>query len=229
MDSTEGDVAYVKITKIGETTGGKTEYTYEMAEAEDVLFMPDTLPLSVSYLNESGEAAVSVDDMTKAMTDVEATALDVGDFLAFCDGAYSENATASAYGKITGVQKSGDGAQYLITYETYENENDYTAALDEALDVYYERAEDITLTPEEQSELQKHLIDDVKQSGYMEQAAQYMAAVLLESEDASHIPTSEEIEARMQTISGTMLQADGASAKVNWTAARVSMYSKLQP
>ena len=230
VDSTKGDVAYVKITKIGDTTDGKTEYTYEMAEAEDVLFMPDTLPLSKKYLDtaEGNTIAVSVNDMTKAMTDVDATALDVGDFIAFCDGAYSENATASAYGKITGVQKSEDGTQYLITYETYENENDYTAALDEALDVYYERAEDITLTPEEQSELQKHLIDDVKQSGYMEQAAQYMAAVLLESEDPSHIPTSEEIEARMQTISGTMLQADGASAKVDWTAARVSMYSKLQ-
>ena len=230
VDSTKGDVAYVKITKIGDTTDGKTEYTYEMAEAEDVLFMPDTLPLSKAYLNtaDGNPIAVSVNDMTKAMTDVDATALDVGDFLAFCDGAYSENATASAYGKITGVQKNADGTQYLITYETYENENDYTAALDEALDVYYERAEDITLTPEEQSELQKHLIDDVKQSGYMEQAAQYMAAVLLESEDPSHIPTSEEIEARMQTISGTMLQADGASAKVDWTAARVSMYSKLQ-
>ena len=230
VDSTKGDVAYVKITKIGDTTDGKTEYTYEMAEAEDVLFMPDTLPLSKKYLDtaEGNTIAVSVDDMTKAMTDVDATALDVGDFLAFCDGVYSENATASAYGKITGVQKNADGTQYLITYETYENENDYTAALDEALDVYYERAEDITLTPEEQSELQKHLIDDVKQSGYMEQAAQYMAAVLLESEDPSHIPTSEEIEARMQTISGTMLQADGASAKVDWTAARVSMYSKLQ-
>lgn len=230
VDSTKGDVAYVKITKIGDTTDGKTEYTYEMAEAEDVLFMPDTLPLSKKYLNtaDGNTIAVSVDDMTKAMTDVDATALDVGDFIAFCDGAYSENATASAYGKITGVQKNADGTQYLITYETYENENDYTAALDEALDVYYERAEDITLTPEEQSELQKHLIDDVKQSGYMEQAAQYMAAVLLESEDPSHIPTSEEIEARMQTISGTMLQADGASAKVDWTAARVSMYSKLQ-
>lgn len=230
VDSTKGDVAYVKITKIGDTTDGKTEYTYEMAEAEDVLFMPDTLPLSKKYLDtaDGNTIAVSVDDMTKAMTDVDATALDVGDFIAFCDGAYSENATASTYGKITGVQKSEDGTQYLITYETYENENDYTAALDEALDVYYERAEDITLTPEEQSELQKHLIDDVKQSGYMEQAAQYMAAVLLESEDPSHIPTSEEIEARMQTISGTMLQADGASAKVDWTAARVSMYSKLQ-
>ena len=230
VDSTKGDVAYVKITKIGDTTDGKTEYTYEMAEAEDVLFMPDTLPLSKKYLDtaDGNTIAVSVNDMTKAMTDVDATALDVGDFIAFCDGAYSENATASAYGKITGVQKSEDGTQYLITYETYENENDYTAALDEALDVYYERAEDITLTPEEQSELQKHLIDDVKQSGYMEQAAQYMAAVLLESEDPSHIPTSEEIEARMQTISGTMLQADGASAKVDWTAARVSMYSKLQ-
>ena len=230
VDSTKGDVAYVKITKIGDTTDGKTEYTYEMAEAEDVLFMPDTLPLSKKYLDtaEGNTIAVSVNDMTKAMTDVDATALDVGDFIAFCDGAYSENATASAYGKITGVQKNADGTQYLITYETYENENDYTAALDEALDVYYERAEDITLTPEEQSELQKHLIDDVKQSGYMEQAAQYMAAVLLESEDPSHIPTSEEIEARMQTISGTMLQADGASAKVDWTAARVSMYSKLQ-
>ena len=230
VDSTKGDVAYVKITKIGDTTDGKTEYTYEMAEAEDVLFMPDTLPLSKKYLDtaDGNTIAVSVDDMTKAMTDVDATALDVGDFIAFCDGAYSENATASAYGKITGVQKSEDGTQYLITYETYENENDYTAALDEALDVYYERAEDITLTPEEQSELQKHLIDDVKQSGYMEQAAQYMAAVLLESEDPSHIPTSEEIEARMQTISGTMLQADGASAKVDWTAAWVSMYSKLQ-
>ena len=230
VDSTKGDVAYVKITKIGDTTDGKTEYTYEMAEAEDVLFMPDTLPLSKKYLDtaDGNTIAVSVDDMTKAMTDVDATALDVGDFIAFCDGAYSENATASAYGKITGVQKSEDGTQYLITYETYENEAAYTAALDEALDVYYERAEDITLTPEEQSELQKHLIDDVKQSGYMEQAAQYMAAVLLESEDPSHIPTSEEIEARMQTISGTMLQADGASAKVDWTAARVSMYSKLQ-
>lgn len=170
VDSTKGDVAYVKITKIGDTTDGKTEYTYEMAEAEDVLFMPDTLPLSKKYLDtaEGNTIAVSVNDMTKAMTDVDATALDVGDFIAFCDGAYSENATASAYGKITGVQKSEDGTQYLITYETYENEAAYTAALDEALDVYYERAEDITLTPEEQSELQKHLIDDVKQSGYME-------------------------------------------------------------
>lgn len=116
VDSTKGDVAYVKITKIGDTTDGKTEYTYEMAEAEDVLFMPDTLPLSKKYLDtaDGNPIAVSVNDMTKAMTDVDATALDVGDFIAFCDGAYSENATASAYGK--NHRRSKERGRYAVPH-----------------------------------------------------------------------------------------------------------------
>jgi len=108
VTSTEGDVAYVKITAKDDTV-----YSYEMAELEDVLFLPDVLPIQSSWDTDSidGQITVSPDNIASAMGSVEADSLDAGDFLGFLGAGvvYSETAAAASYGKITGCTTDENG------------------------------------------------------------------------------------------------------------------------
>ena len=111
------DVSFFEITAVNGTS-----YSYRGAEAEDVLFMPDVIPLLAEkdkdgdLDNNSATVAVSDltfgdDEMSQAMNLSSETTIDAGDFLAF----YTDiNSETLFYGEIQSVTVSGE--DYILDY-----------------------------------------------------------------------------------------------------------------
>ena len=225
VKSETGDVAYIKVTGVN----GK-EISYEMAEVEDVLFMPDVLPIQSDWDTDNVENQITISDanLTTAMNNVSASGLDVGDFLAFINGAYSENSTVSSYGKITGFTVNGDG-DYVITYTGAKE-----SAIEDSLDVYYTEDRKIELTESEQKQIENEVKQDVENSGYAEQAAVYLAALMMESDDLTKVPDTDAVARRMDEgnllideNSVTLLSADSKKASVEFDPSGINVKLKL--
>ncbi len=233
VESTTGDIAYIKIT--GATSeNGTTRYTYEMADVDDVVFIPDTLPIDISKDRDNDQTnhsvTISTDDLAQSMKDAEAKALDKDDIIVFYAGAYTEN-NAKGYAKITGF-KFADG-NCTIDYEPLDSEKAVEAEMDQALDVYYDQDQEINLTEKEKEEITNGIRSQMQDSGYMEQAGLYMAAMLLAGEDVNDLPSATEISEQI-----AMAQQDGhptlvmgsrkAEVSVNWSAVQVRFRRNLE-
>lgn len=213
VTSTEGHVAYVKIISVD-----GAEYTYEMADVEDVLFIPDVLPIESGWdldTTDSYILTVSAENLDTAMQEVDADSLDVGDFLGFLETAYSEGMTSAAsYGQITEYVIDGDG-NFVITYTVVDEEK-----IEDSLDVYYTQNREISLTEAEKSGIESEIKQDVADSGYVEEAALYLAAVMLESNNLSEIPDMESVNeglcamrtASVQNGSGIVTRSGGGNS-----------------
>lgn len=194
-NSDSGEVAYVKITQIDKTTN---TYTYEMAEVEDVLFLPDVLPIAVSSETDIPDEQITITsaDLTASLAAVEADALDVGDFVSFYtddgDPGYINEAIIS-YGKITEVAPNADS--YVITYESA-NEAD----IDSSLDVYYTQNYDIEMSDDEVSAIEEEIKGQVMASGYVEAASTYLAALAIETDGFSEIPENLDLQNCMLSL-----------------------------
>ena len=172
----DGAIAYVEITGVEGTT-----YSYRTADAEDVLFTPDVLPVSATY-QEDGTARVPksemdfTDDKYAEVGLSSQTSIDVGDFLLFYSGDFGKSATSAGYGKITGV--STDGDDYVLTYE------DATEAdVLSAMDVYTTR-EGVKpdLTDEQVAEMEADMERQARESGFAEAAAEYLAELAVQTD-----------------------------------------------
>ena len=195
--STEGDVAYIKITEVK----GNGTYGYEMADVEDVLFIPDVLPIQNGW-DADGDSSnnsitISAGNLSTALRNVDADSLDVGDFLSFINGTYSENAAAVSYGQVTGYRQSGDN--FIITYDAYDTQTG-ESKIESALDVYYTQDREITLNEAERKRIEDEIKSDVTGSGYVEQAAAYLAAVMLESDNLETVPDRNAVALTMDSI-----------------------------
>lgn len=233
VESTTGDIAYIKIT--GATTeGATTRYTYEMADVDDVVFIPDTLPIDINKDQDNDQTnhsvTISTDDLAQSMKDAEAKALDKDDIIVFYAGTYTE-ANAKGYAKITNF-KFADG-NCTIDYEPLDSEKAVEAEMDKALDVYYDQDQEIKLTEKEKEEITNGIRSQMQDSGYMEQAGLYMAAMLLAGEDVNDLPSATEISEQI-----AMAQQDGhptlvmgsrkAEVSVNWSAVQVRFRKNLE-
>lgn len=234
VESTAGDIAYIKIT--GATSeSGTTRYTYEMADVDDVVFIPDTLPIDIDKDQDGDQTndsvTISADDLAQSMKDAEAKALDKGDIIVFYAGTYTEN-NAKGYAKIKDF-KFEDG-NCTIDYEPLgSNESAVEAEMNQALDVYYDQDQEINLTEQEKAEITNGIRNQLQDSGYMEQAGLYMAAMLLAGDDVNDLPSATEISEQI-----AMAQQDGhptlvmgsrkAEVSVNWSAVQVRFRRNLE-
>ena len=193
-----GDVAYLKIIGISGST-----YQYESAEAEEVLFIPDVLPMPADADTDDSETTVTVDnkyldysaDLYAYMNLDSQTTVDVGDFFAFYAGDLGiesgENAaTLGGYGKITQVTENDDGTTTISYIVVSWNE------VKSCMDVYTEEAmtasemlEGVDIRSME-SEIEQQAID----SGFVEEAAQYMASLALATENFSELSENLNLE-----------------------------------
>jgi hypothetical protein len=118
-----GDMAYLEIAGIEGNT-----YSYVSADAEDVIFTPDVLPVPQYADTDSDDNTITVEnkyldysaDIYSYNNLDSQTTVDIGDFLAFYTGEYGvesgENANALVgYGKITRVKDNGNDTT-TITY-----------------------------------------------------------------------------------------------------------------
>ena len=222
VTSDAGDVAYIKIT---EALGGK-QYRYEMADVEDVLFLPDVLPIESDWDTdgEENQITISAANLSTALKNVDADSLDVGDFLTFINGTYSAEADAAAatYGKVTGFTQDGD--LWVITYEAADK-----SKLEEALDVYYTQEKPIEVTAEDIARIENELRNNIKKSDYPAEAAAYVMAVMLESDGLDAAPDPVAVAQTMDGITTYVVQdsivlyagSEKAKAEVDWKNFRV--------
>ena len=222
ITSDAGDVAYIKIT---EALGGK-QYRYEMADVEDVLFLPDVLPIENGWDTDSEENQITISaaNLSTALKNVDADSLDVGDFLTFINGTYSAEADAAAatYGKVTGFTQDGD--LLVITYEAADK-----SKLEEALDVYYTQEKPIEVTAEDIARIENELRNNIKKSDYPAEAAAYVMAVMLESDGLDAAPDPVAVAQTMDGITTYFVQdsivlyagSEKAKAEVDWKNFRV--------
>ena len=226
VTSDAGDVAYIKIT---EALGGK-QYRYEMADVEDVLFLPDVLPIERGWDEDQSDTTVTIsaERLSTALKNVNADSLDVGDFLTFITGSYNAGASdANAmYGRVTGFTQDGD--LWVITYEEADERT-----VEEALDVYYTQEKPIEVTQADIDRIEKDLRGNISQSDYPAQAAAYVMAVMLESDGLDAAPDPVAVAQTMDGITTYVVQdsivlyagSEKAKAEVDWTNFQVSIDS----
>ncbi len=238
VTSDTGDVAYIKITGVN----GGDSYNYEMADVEDVLFIPDVLPIQNDWDTDSNSTnhsiTVKVDDLAIAMKNVEADAVDEGDFLAFIEGSYNSTISEAAeesvtYGKITGVTyRTIDNDDFAVI--TYADAN--PVEIESALDVYYQEDKDIKVSGADKERIENDLKKNIQNSNYPAEAASYVMAVMEQSNGLDTAPDPAAVAAYMDTIStyaradgSIVLYADGkeAKAEVDWKNFKVKIGSSL--
>ena len=189
-----GDVAYVKIVSIDSST-----YYYEAAEAEDVLFTPDVLPIDVDNgdgttgWKENGTSVVINNNMLD-FSDTKygslglsaETSVDVGDFLAFFTGDFGDdNAQDLAYGEITAITVNKDGTT-TITYKEIKEEQ-----LMSAMDLYDETQLSETELKEalnkNKDEIQEIIEAQLVESDFFDDAGKYLAEIALKTDEVREI------------------------------------------
>lgn len=221
VTSTEGDVAYIKITAVN--TDGS--YSYEMADVEDVLFMPDVLPVQNDWDTDTSDNQITITsaELDTAMSNVNAKSLDEGDFISFINGAYDADSTQqTTYGKITHF--SNEGGICVIEY-TDATETD----VENSLDVYYSKEQQVEVSKEEQQEIESQILQDFEENEVAEQTAAYLAAVMSESDNLETVPDMAAVAQRMEntqivrSLNGVYACASGSKAKVNFDRNKIKI------
>lgn len=221
VTSTEGDVAYIKITAVHTNDN----YSYEMADVEDVLFMPDVLPVQNDWDEDKldNQITITATNLNTAMSNVNAKSLDEGDFISFINGAYNADSTQqTTYGKITHFRNVGEN--YVIEY-TSAKESD----IENSLDVYYSKEQQVKVSKEEQQEIESQILQDFEENEVAEQTAAYLAAVMSESDNLETVPDMAAVAQRMEntqivrSLNGVYACASGSKAKVNFDRNKIKI------
>lgn len=221
VTSTEGDVAYIKITAVGTNDN----YSYEMADVEDVLFMPDVLPVQNGWDEDKldNQITITATNLNTAMSNVNAKSLDEGDFISFINGAYDADSTQqTTYGKITHF--SNEGGICVIEY-TDATETD----VENSLDVYYSKEQQVEVSKEQQQEIESQILQDFEENEVAEQTAAYLAAVMSESDNLETVPDMAAVAQRMEntqivrSLNGVYACASGSKAEVNFDRNKIKI------
>lgn len=221
VTSTEGDVAYIKITAVN--TDGS--YSYEMADVEDVLFIPDVLPVQSDWDTDTSDNQITITskELDTAMSNVNAKSLDEGDFISFINGAYNaDSEQQTTYGKITHFSNVGEN--YVIEY-TSAKESD----IENSLDVYYSKEQQVEVSKEQQQEIESQILQDFEENEVAEQTAAYLAAVMSESDNLETVPDMAAVAQRMEntqivrSLNGVYARAGGSKAKVNFDRNKIKI------
>lgn len=204
MDMSSGKDSEVSFFEI---TGAKgNQYTYRGAKAEDVLFMPDVLPLSRSKDmdgqpdNNSVTVAKSDltfgnDEMSRALQLDGNTKVDEGDYLAL----YTDTDSGTPdYGEITSVSTSGD--QYIVGYRPVTWDE-----VQETMDVYRkENVEgDELLEDTDREKLEEDIETQAADSGFATEVVENIADAAMKTE------SFEELEKSLQEDLGADISLHG--------------------
>lgn len=205
-DANTGDVSYVKITGVNKTTN---TYSYQSAAVEDVLFVPDVLPVKASHKTAKEEnpsddytILVPVEELTfTAASGVENldknTTVDVGDFLAFYTGeSYTtENAESDGYGRITAVDYTTDelGSDYYQLTYTDATKDDVLSSMD--VDTTDPISGDAMLHDVDTQKLEKQIARQAIESGFAQTVADRIS-VAIDEMDLSGLTAGDEIDLR---------------------------------
>ena len=174
----DGDVAYVKITDKNGSV-----YSYVSAKAEEVVFLPDVIPVAKSEDTDSNPNTLTVKNSVLDFRDFEnqevlnsKTKVNVDDYVAIYEGNLGE-AKEAQYGKITKVEKGDEFT--VITFESATQEE-----IKASLDTYVVNGIDMSLESSELNGIEDDILEQAIDSDFSSQAALYMAENVLNIEDA---------------------------------------------
>lgn len=189
-----GDVAYMKIINID----GSTHY-YAAAEAEDVLFTPDVLPINV----EEGKGTTGWTDNGTTVTVVSSvldfssseyedmglnseTTVDVGDFLVFYIGNFGEiNAQDITYGEVTKIEVNEDSTT-TINYNPME-EKDILSAMELYDETKLPKDEILDSINKNKEEIQEIIEAQLMGSNFFDEAGEYLAKLALQTDEVREV------------------------------------------
>ncbi|MBR5128781.1 MAG: InlB B-repeat-containing protein, partial [Firmicutes bacterium] len=193
-----GDIGYVEITA---KDGNK--YSYKSAQAEDIIFTPDMLPVPEGVDLDKKASTITVDDkyfdyskdFYASMDLGSQTTVDVGDFLVFYTGnleiTQGKNAAErKGFAEVTGVTKNDNGT---TTVKYKEVSWDY---VDSSMDVYTqdEMTADELLEGINKEEVEAEIEQQAIDSGFVEEAAQYLASLSLATDNFSKLSDNMNLE-----------------------------------
>ncbi|WP_434752918.1 InlB B-repeat-containing protein [Paenibacillus amylolyticus] len=202
----DGDVAYVRITKIDDST-----YTYDRADAKEVLLKPDVLPVNVKddTDGESDNHSITIEHIAMNYSDSvyepfglnELTTVDVGDFIGFYEGTFAaETSKVTGYGRITSITPAAE--MDIITYKDATIED-----IQNVFNIYQKQAIDgkDLLSKEQIEQLEEQIEQQAIASGFVDQAADYLSDLAMETKGIKEI----------QNIKAQSSRGSGESSRVS--------------
>lgn len=217
----DGQVSYLEITGVL----GNNQYSYTGAEFENVVFIPDVLPIKDDGSYSDGKVTVAKSALSfggaeyKKFNLDKDTTVDKGDYITFYTGNLNseKNITLVGYGKVTGVTENG--ASYEISYETVD--------VNEVLSSFqmYSSVDDVEIpvTEEVASNLKNEMLANIADSNLAEESALYIAGLIAgDFSDLSEFEHAEELknmtfttdDGKELTLEEVRLLADGGAKKV---------------
>ena len=196
----DGNIVYAAIT----AKNGNT-YTYRTADPENVLFTPDILPVSnTADMDPNDGNTLTVDAgvfdfRNGALADMgldAATTVDAGDFVALYDGTDPRDATTVSYGEIDAVRLDVlNGTDvYVITYIPVSED-----AVLASMDLYHTENREIELTPQQRAGIEGDLLAQAADSGFIDEAAEYLTALALETDGFRELADGFDLESFTMT------------------------------
>ncbi len=216
-----GGVAYVNITE----KNGNT-YSFKTADSQDVLKKPEVLPVSRDEDKDGkSDHSITVDASVFDFSDPKyaqlgydsSTTVDEGDFLLFYTGSFATASNAS-YAKVTKVSKNG--TDFVVEY--VDSTEDEVLA---SMDMYNSRKSDINLSDEEINTLQKNLEDQALASGFLDDAADYLVALALETDGFKELSDDLDLDLNsynIQLADGTKLTDSDMALMDNGSEAKIT-------
>ena len=196
-DEENGDLAYIEIT-----ARNGNRYSYKNAAPEDVIFEPDVLPIPSDADQDEADDTITVDNTyldfssdVYANIDLDSqTTVDAGDFLMFYTGTFGKQsgedaAQLESYAKIIAVQPKDEVT--TIAYEEVSWEE-----VQEAMDIYAENTmsgEDM-IEGVDTAELEAQIEQQALDSGFAEEAAQYLGSLALATENFTKLSENMNLE-----------------------------------
>jgi uncharacterized repeat protein (TIGR02543 family) len=191
-------IAYITVDSVMGEVGNQSVH-YTDSEAEEVIFMPDVLPIYagngtklVSYhkATEVSDGAIEIasEDLNFStfadMGLTSETTVDDGDFIALYTGDFTNASTSDgvSYGEITEVHK--DSGVLTISYRSVTE-----GQMQEVLD-YHSKNDvnsDAMLEEIDVAALEKDIEEQVVESGFAEEASTYLTALAMETDGFKNI------------------------------------------
>lgn len=190
--------AYIKITGLDGNT--VTFSSIDESEAEKVVFIPDTLPFSVTELPSeiTGQIAMSqMDKAARAFMGLNETAeAEVGDFIVLFVGELAEisDDTEVYYAVVTEIDAD------ILTYKKTTKE-----VMEKALDTFLTETQDgdAMLENVDILALEQSIENQVRESGFAEDAAMYLASMATQTNGFKNL--SNLTDARWEDANGNTL------------------------
>ena len=189
-----GKIGYYKVTE----NLGDGLYAYETPDFEDVVFLPDNIPVANDGSFEDGQVILTpgqLDFSDPFYADFrldENTTLDVGDFLTFYNGNLRDEETLSSVGTgiVTAVEKTEFGS-FVVSYEEATTED-----MDTAMEMYLRQKDiEIPITDLDQAAITEELIRQAESEGMAEKAQQaLLAALTCKEEDLTSLDFADALQ-----------------------------------